>query len=329
MALAVPFPTTQPDGYEWLDDEPVFDPARHLQLEAPDQIVLLADLGYTDAEIATKATPVAASSPFRLLSDEGAAAMLSVARELRGFHKRAGERIERMTRGGCYRSRWLRDLCLSTELTDHLSAIYGVEVHPHAMPLHLGHINYEPTKINTAVDKWHHDTLPLDFVLMVTDPNEIAGGEFEYFVGTKAEAAELAAAGKTPPRDRVVAPAFGGAGYAIALHGDMVVHRAAPLTDLSERITMVNGYLASDRTGDDQSRSADLIEVDDPACLWTEWAKFAAWRTQGKLTALIDELAFTDDRDAVVDQLEASIADVRRAIDEMKAGPAAISHYGG
>ncbi|MEM8706406.1 MAG: hypothetical protein AAGE98_08110, partial [Actinomycetota bacterium] len=68
MATAVPFPESLPPGYAWFDDEPVFDPARHLQLEAPDEIILLADLGYDAAEIATKATPVAASSPFRLLS---------------------------------------------------------------------------------------------------------------------------------------------------------------------------------------------------------------------------------------------------------------------
>ena len=329
MTVAVSFPDSLPRGYEWFENEPVFDPDLHLQLEQPTDIVMLEDLGYSADEIATKATRMAASSPFRLLSDEGVAVMLDVARALRVFHRPAGDRIERMTRGGCYRSRWLRDLCMDPDVTAHLSAIYGVDVRPHAMPLHLGHLNFEPTKINTSVDKWHHDTLPLDFVLMVTDPNSVAGGEFEYFVGTKDEAAALAAEGRTPPRDRVVAPEFGGAGYAIALHGNMVVHRAAPLTDLSERITMVNGYVSADRAIDDQSRSVDLIGVDDPECLWTEWAKFAAWRSHGRLTTLLDELPFTADRDTVIAQLESSIADVRQAITEMQSGPGNASHYGG
>jgi hypothetical protein len=327
MTVAVPFPTSLPAGYAWFEDEPAFDPDRHLQLETPTEILTLEDLGYTEAEITSKATPMAASSPFRLLSEEGTAVMLEVGRSLRRFNKPAGDRIERMTRGGCYRSRWLRDLCLSPELTRHLAGIYGVPVHPHAMPLHLGHLNYEPSTINTSVDKWHHDTLPLDFVLMVTDPNATPGGAFEFFVGTKDEAAALAADGKTPPRDRVRAPRFPGPGYAIALHGDMVVHRAAPLTEVAERITMVNGYVAADRSTDDQSRSADLIGVDDPECLWTEWAKFAAWRAQGRLSALIEELPFTSDREAVIEQLETSIADVRRAIEQMGAGPRHSSHY--
>lgn len=326
MSAAVPFPDQQPHGYDWFEDEPTFDPARHLQLEAPATIVMLADLGYSEDEIVGKATSVAASDPFRLLSDEGAAVMLDTARRLRAFHKPAGDRIERVVRGGCYRSRFLRDLCISPEVNEHLAGIYGAAIHPHAMPLHLGHLNYEPERTNTAIDKWHHDTLPLDYVLMVTDPATVEGGGFEYFTGTKTEAAALAAKGETPPRDRVVSPTFPGAGYAIALHGDMVVHRAAPLTAPGERITMVNGYVAADRLADDQSRSADLIDVDDPQLLWTEWAKFAAWRTEGRLAHLIDTLPFAD-RQTVIAELEASIHDIKLAIEQMRADAPVIEHY--
>lgn len=329
MAIAVPFPATQPPGYDWLDDEPVFDPARHLQLEAPSEIVMLADLGYGTDEIATKATPVAASSPFRMLSDEGAAVMLDLARRLRSFATAAGDRIESMTRGGCYRSRWLRDLCISQDVTVHLEAIYGIEIAPHAMPVHLGHLNYEPSRIDTAIDKWHHDTLPLDFVMTVTDPAEVAGGRFEYFLGTKHEAAELAARGETPPAERTVAPDFPGPGYAIALHGDMVVHRAGPLSELTERISMVNGYVAMDTSRDEQSRSADLIVVDDANALYTEWAKFAAWRTHGRLGALLDGIEFDADPEVVARQLESAVADVNQAIVEMRAGARELDHYGG
>jgi hypothetical protein len=286
-------------------------------------------LGYGAEEIAKKATAVAASTPFRLLSPEGAEIMLSVARRLRDFAHPAGDRIERMTRGGCYRSRWLRDLCTSADVSNHLATIYGIEVAPHAMPAHLGHINFEPTKINTAIDKWHHDTLALDYVLMVTDPATVSGGRFEYFTGTKQEAAELAEKGKTPPAERIVAPDFAAAGYAVALHGDMVVHRAAPVTELAERITMVNGYTSMDPSLDDQSRTIDLIPVDDHECLWTEWAKFAAWRSRGRLTKLLEELEFNPDREVVANRLEEAIADAQKAAIEMRSGKPQMLHYGG
>ncbi|MEM9132714.1 MAG: hypothetical protein AAGE88_10250 [Actinomycetota bacterium] len=329
MGIAVPFPTSRPPGYEWLDDEPAFDPERHLQLEEPAEILHLTDLGYSSEEIANKATPVAASSPFCVLSDEGAAVMLEVARRLRVHARAAGERIENTVRGGCYRSQWLRDLCISQDVTAHLEAIYGLAIAPHPMPVHLGHLNYEPSAIDTAVDKWHHDTLPLDYVLAVSDPATIDGGRFQYFLGTKAEAAELAAAGRTPPEDRIVTPDVPGPGHAIALHGDMVVHRAGPLHSVGERISMVNGYVSLDPTHDEQSRSVDLIGVDDPTLLWAEWAGMAAWRSRGRLEAVLERLPFTDDREAVIAELEWALADATKAIDEMRGGPVAISHYGG
>ncbi len=325
--LAVPFPDELPPGYEWFEDEPRFDPARHLALVEPEHVVLLSDLGYTDEEITGKATTIAASSPFRVLSDEGARIMLDTARRLRAFVKPAGNRIERTVRGGCYRSRWLRDLCLSADVNEHLARIYGTEIVPHPMPHHLGHLNFEPSTIETAVDKWHHDTLPLDYVMTVTDPAVTPGGRFEYFVGTKHEAAAMRERGETPPAERIVAPDFGGPGHAIALHGDMVVHRGGPLTAQAERITMVNGYVALDPTLDDQSRSADLIGVDEPICLYAEWARFAAWRSRGRLDRIIADLDFTDDAVAVAAALDGAVDDARRAADEMRAGPRPAAHY--
>lgn len=327
MVSAVPFPQAQPAAFAWLDDEVPFDAERHLAIEAPTEILGLADLGYSEHEIAPTASAAAVSAPFRILSAEGAAIMLETARRLRPFAQRAGNRIEQVVRGGCYRSRWLRDLCLSPEVSEAMAAIYGTRVAPHTMPVHLGHLNYEPSTVAEPVDKWHHDTIALDYVLMVTDPNELPGGRFEYFTGTKAEAAALAAAGNTPPPERIVAPEFPGPGWAVALHGNMVVHRAGPLTGKAERITMVNAYVALDTSGDDQSRSRDLIGVDEPGALYTEWARHAAWRGRTRLQALIDSLPFDTDPETVIAELDHAIADVRTAIDDMRAGPKEADHY--
>ncbi|MGI9621849.1 MAG: hypothetical protein ACR2PK_03350 [Acidimicrobiales bacterium] len=328
MPTAVPFPSDLPPGYEWFEDEPVFDPSRDLALEEPETVLHLADLGYTEGEIAPTATPVAASSPFRVLSDEGAETMVHIARHLRQHAKRAGDRIENVVRGGCYRSRWLRDLCLNEDVTETMSRIYGIAVAPHTMPVHLGHLNYEPTqRPNTPVDKWHHDTIPLDYVMLVSDPASLPGGRFEYFLGTKHEAAELAEQGLKPPPDRVVAPDFPGPGSVIALHGNMVVHRGAELSEQAERITMVNAYVALDRNKNDQSRSRDLIGVDDPATLYTEWARHVAWRSSGRLQTIVDDLEFGVSPETAVADLEAAIQDVVNAIEDMEAGQQQPHHY--
>ena len=327
MTSAVPFPEIRPPGYEWLPDEPSFDPERHLALTQPESVVTLRDLGYSDDEIVSTATDIAISAPFRVLSDEGAAVMLATARRLRAFAAPAGNRIEHSVRGGCYRSRFLRDLCLCEGVTDAMSAIYGTEVSPHTMPLHLGHLNYEPSEIDRAVDKWHHDTIPLDYVMMVSDPRTLPGGRFEYFVGTKAEAAELASTGRTPPVERVVAPDFGGAGWVVAMHGDMVVHRGAPLTAGAERITMVNAYVAADATTAPQSRTRDLIGVDDPTVLYTEWVRHAAWRSRERLDAVIESAPFSLTPNQAIADLEAAIDDVVTAIDDIRAGARDAEHY--
>ena len=147
MSVAVPFPEIRPDGYDWLDDEPAFDPTLHLELRPPTGVTMLTDLGYQLEQIAVTATPVAFSTPLRILSDEGAAVLVDPARRLRAFQTNARDRIENMVRGGCYRSRWLRDLCLSSEVTEMMAEVYGTAVAPHTMPVHLGHLNYEPSSV--------------------------------------------------------------------------------------------------------------------------------------------------------------------------------------
>ena len=232
-----------------------------------------------------------------------------------------------MVRGAVYRSQWLRDLCLSPDVAAHLSAIYGADVAPHPMGLHLGHLNYEPSDVNTAVDKWHHDTLPLDYVMTVTDPTITPGGRFEYFVGTKDEAAALKAAGDRPPVDRVVAPGLPGPGWAVALHGNMVVHRGGPLTAQAERITMVNGYVSLDADNDQQSRTVDLLAVDDRELLFYEWSRYVAWRSRNRLQSVIDSIGFGVSPTDAAAQLRAAVGDVLEAVEQMPSDVPTIDHY--
>lgn len=120
---------------KWLSDEPPFDPERHLSLESPSQTLSLEDLGYPSEEIQDKATTFDVSEPFRILSKEGSEVMLETARRLRTFSRRAGNRIENTVRGGCYRSRWLRDLCISQDVNDLIASIYQTETSPHTCSL--------------------------------------------------------------------------------------------------------------------------------------------------------------------------------------------------
>ena len=330
MSLAHPlvFPEALPSGYQPLEREPQFDQARHLALEMPEEIITLADLGYGRGVIAECPTTLAITSCFRVLSDEGVACLLEVVRSLERFTT-SNPRIARNVRGGVYRSRFLRDLCLSPEIADAVSRICDAPLAPHTIPHQLGHLNYNPLEIGRSVDKWHVDTLRVDYVMFITDPNGVQGGEFEYFLGTKDEMAALHRAGDGPPADRVVAPRLPGPGYAILQQGNMVVHRAKGITAPGERVTMVNGYVPTDLRYPDFTRYDQLCLADPPHVVTAEYERHVAWLARERARQITDNAEYSDDREASAARLEGIAGELLNAAEMIRSGSEAkIEHFG-
>ncbi|USG62870.1 hypothetical protein NBZ79_07760 [Sneathiella marina] len=303
LATPLAFPDIHPDGFPALPSEPPFDPARHLALEMPETIVSLGELGYSAAEQAACPSMLGITSAFRILSEEGVACLQEVARNLAPYARKI-ERISRMVRGGVYQSKFLRDFCCSADVADLISRISGAPQFPHSIPHQLGHLNYNPQTVGENVDKWHVDTLRLDYVLFVTDPNLIEGGEFDYFQGTKGELEQLKITGQPVPAARVKSPAVPGAGYAVLQQGNMVVHRARALHSAGERITLVNGYVPADLSIEDFTRFDQLYLADPEHIAASEYARHIAWWGQQLLTSQINDPAFTADRSQIARRLE-------------------------
>ena len=295
--------TVLPPNYTALDSEPAFDAAKHLALEAPDEIFTLADFGYTADEIASCPSDFAATSVFRVLSDEGAGALLEVCKKLEAFTT-SNPRIQRNTRGGVYRSKFLRDLCLCSEITDFMSRLAGLPLMPHTIPHQLGHLNYAPKEVGADVDKWHVDTLRFDYVMFVTDPTKNKGGAFQYFKGTKHEMATLKEHGQTAPLGRVIAPQMPGPGYAIMQQGNMVVHQAKGLQSPGERITMVNGYIAADPKLPDYTRYDQLIFADPPDVVTSEYMRHVSFLIQRRMAAEAKDMRFSTNREKYAQTLD-------------------------
>ena len=169
------FPHTQP-GYEPIADDPEFVPSRHLALEPPEHVYTLQEFGYGDEVMGTTPTPVAATSCFRVLSDEGVAALYHVCKQLESFTT-SNPRISRNTRGGVYRSRFLRELSLDSSVVEHLSTIMQTRLLPLPMPHQMAHLNYQPLTPGENVDKWHYDTLQVDNDVSVNGSFCIITGE--------------------------------------------------------------------------------------------------------------------------------------------------------
>ena len=306
------FPQTHPD-YERIQDDPVFDSAKHLALEAPTHTYTLSDLGYGNEVNGTTPTEIAATSCFRVLSDEGVAAMYHVCKQLEAFTT-SNPRIARNTRGGTYRSNFLRDFSLDPSVTEHLSAIMQTALIPQPMPHQSAHLNYQPLTPGENVDKWHYDTLQVDTVMFVTDPNTMEGGEFQYFQGTREEMTAIHAAGQKLPAERVIAPAMPGAGYAVLMQGNYVVHQAKAVQGDDERITLVNGYSYADLDIPDYTAVGQLNHADPSNTVAAEYARHMSLRCARQLQSVINTPDFqrTPQQQAAYlrrtrDELEAAI----------------------
>jgi len=333
LAAPLAFPADKPPHITRTIEEPVFDAKRHLALTLPERSWTLEEFGYDAALRARTPSPVAITSPFRVLSDEGTAALQQVLRTLRtDAHTATGRRLSVFLTGGAYRSRFLRELVSAPELVDHFSRLAGTELTAHALPQLQAYVNYAPEDPSKAVDSWHVDSLGYDAVIMVSDPSKLKGGRFQFFRGTFVEAAELVGArdeqeltngwAQDLPADRVESAAFPAAGWAVFMQGDFVFHRAAQLEAPGERITLVPGYMARNLDYPDRTKSRGMQNWRDKH-LMTEVTRYAAWLGREKLQRVIEELRFADseDRKGLAEKLEAAVADVLRVAQEMREGP--------
>ena len=313
----LPFPSGIPKGYLQLQSEPKFCAAKHLQLEQPEWSCSLHKLGYSAQQITKCPSKFGVSSAFRILSDEG----LAIARDLckRMYKNRnsslgtGNNRLGSYIRGAGYRSRFVRDFCDSPELAEHLSQMADVSLARHSVPAVACGINYAPEDINRAVDSWHTDSVAFDIVLMLSDPKQIEGGEFQYFEGTKHDGqALLGISGEEGtnaelPTDQVKTISFPAAGYGFMQQGNMIFHRACKLKKKAERITMIPSFVVSPVRATDATNSINMSNWEDPGIV-PELARHEAWRAAARLQALVDEISLKDDPKKLVRQLDEAVA---------------------
>lgn len=301
----LPFPDEIPAGYLPLAGEPVFDPGKHLALEAPQSVTSLNELGYSADVIAQCPSVFGVSAAFRILSAEGVAVMSDICGQIYCNRNDSGgtgkARLGSFARGAGYRSRFIHDFCDSVELAEHLSAIAGVHLGRHSVPAVACGINYAPEDITRAVDTWHVDSVAFDVVLMLSDPATIKGGEFQFFHGTKDEGqALLGIRGEEGrdaelPCDRVKTIAFPAAGYGFLQQGNMIFHRARRLAKKVERVTMIPSFEVLPASTRDATNSINMLDWSDPG-LAAELARREVWRAAARLNGLLDTISLSHDR---------------------------------
>ena len=263
-----------PPGYGTLESDVAWDPQRHLALQAPERVTLLGEWG-PDAAGPSALSPVAITSAFRLLSDEGVVVLQAICGELEQYSV-GDERIAKKVRGSIYRSEFLRGMYEDASVLALLRELAQAPLEPHPVSHHAIHINYAPDDLARNVDQWHRDVISFDYVLMVSDPRPMRGGRFEYFLGPVEEGRELLESGAGLPPERVASPDFPGPGWAVLQQGHRVLHRAARLEERYPRITIVGSYWTPLPELDDPTDLPTIVRVDGPEIALVEWSRFQA-----------------------------------------------------
>ena len=282
----------------------------YLELSRPPEITKLTDLGDGVGDAAA-ISPLAITSPFRILSDEGVSIVQSICSELAPFAS-GDHRISRRVRSGCYQSEFLRGLASDPAVIEFFSALADVPLAAHPISHQAIHINYAPDDLTrNVVDDWHRDTgCSFDYVLMVSDPAPMVGGRFEYFAGSAAEADELIAAGGDLPAERIVQPDFPGPGWAVFMQGHQLVHRAHRLYEPYPRITLIGSFVTVD-VADPQDTIGPTVDSDPEDVALIEWSRY---------TAVVAARRLAQAAEATTD-LSIAPAQLRQALEESVAGP--------
>ena len=174
---------TIPAGFVQDPEEPLFDPAVHLQVVAPTAVKLLdfnsVPYPFSPAD-RQRALDVgfAYSAPFRLVSDEGVA-LLRRAVDRGMSRSYVNARGKRLIRGLGYSSRAVVEFGYDPDVLRLLSDMAGTPLAPHPCTMNLGQVNVAPVDSTKKPDLWHTDSIEFVCIVAVSDMTGMRGGELQ------------------------------------------------------------------------------------------------------------------------------------------------------
>jgi len=221
-------------------NEPKFNAKLHLALEDPEFVAIMKNGQYTPTPkykcTANKSgSEFMYSAPFELFSVEGA----RIARKILTAMKRSAKHNGRSKcmRGIYYLSPWFRDMMTNREYLKHMEAICGEPVYAH-MYLQQTQMNVG-TVGGGVVDQWHFDSVCYVCVSLLSDIDDMVGGDLELVKHTKSVAIDKIINGTYTDEDLVKVP-YKRTGYAILAQGSKIIHHVTPVEYAKEdRISLI------------------------------------------------------------------------------------------
>jgi len=328
---APPFLVNSPGRFPIIEDEPLFDADRHLSLEMPSGTITLDAFGYDESTIEQCPTDFAMTTPFSVLSPEGAKAMFEVGAAFRSVSTLTEGNPHAAyikPRGSAYSSRFVRDLWSCTRLSEFFSDIVGIKLIPHPMPSAGAAFIFAPQDPARTNQGWHLDSVGFTCIIALNDPSELEGGAFQYYRGTGEEIAALIGVTKEElrtsvgqlgelPADNVVNVAYGRAGCGLLMQGNHILHRGEPLRASAPRTVFAMSYMVGDVKCPDVTNWREMSKWNSPT-LRTEFVRHKAWRTKRLLEQLTIDLSLDDDASTYEKVIDLALAELAEAKNELE-----------
>ncbi|KAJ3331530.1 hypothetical protein HDU93_009624, partial [Gonapodya sp. JEL0774] len=303
IATPPPFPSSLPSGFSVPThpsacDPDLFNPSTHLALGTPEYIINLdfQKVAYPLAHPVDADKPfpgLAFTAPFRVLSDEGVRAFRAVAERQSKYCpqiKQSDERTPLSLRGLGYTSPFIRAYQRSSELDAHLSAMSLDPVCAHPMGLNYSQINVGAVGIDKPVDAWHFDSVDYVLVVILSDSEDMVGGELQVLMKPKDMAVATLEETKGALGEEVLMTVkYPGPGYGIFMQGSCMLHHVTPVVSApNPRMSLINSYASRSLHLPDRTSGKVFLEGDPPHVAVGEYARHKAWRASENLRKVID-----------------------------------------
>ncbi len=228
-----------------------------------------------------------------------------------------GDARSKRLRGCTYRSPFFAGMYSDPRLVAFLSDLAKADLREHPIRHHQVQLNFAPEELTKDVDVWHNDVVAFDFVMLLTDPRKMRGGNTEFFKGTVEEGMRILTEKGTLPSGRVGYVGYPDAGWAFLQQGHRVLHRAARLEAPYPRISLVASYYCADAEFRDPTILPPLRKADGQEVALVEWATYAAYRTVERLQQfLVAQPDFSVPPAEVKRRLAECLVDAENAIEE-------------
>jgi hypothetical protein len=303
--------------------EPIFDPAVHLALREPSSVALLPEFEHVDiarvpAADSAGGSRLAYSTPFDMLSKEGVRVAHAILRREEVHAHRNHRNVE--LRGLYYRSPWMRAMMNDPALLAHLGRLAGEPIVPHMLFMDAPSANFgvpQTSVIGATVDPWHFDSVAYVGVVLVSNVEDMDGGELQILQRpTKDEAIDLIESTlNAPPPSAIVNVSYERSGRCIFVQGSEMVHRVTRVASAPEpRMSLVMAFQPAnpfqpDKTVLDTWERFDVVVGSAPY----EFFRLKAHTMGSALRHLAANEAPTRDRAGLAKKLRAIAAELERS----------------